>query len=1057
MPSEPEAHVARSFLTKIFRSSTRKNRFKWKNDLKMRPQSWHSSKPTEESEDPREVWRCNHDSSIKRSVIQGHRSLTHRTEKEDRVKQPGCLDPAGHSRNVDQSSTPESKKDSGFSCLPGGSSSNRTSSENIFFKGLPNEAPPPPDQQSSRGNRIWEKGTSKLSLGYTPVVGPVRQTPGKDNQTSASPPTSPCTDSHNGTKVFPYCKGIGGSRGIHARSVDMLTETNRHTGFSEFQERRLEARRSFNPLPCDGFLHPDMAVNRHKHLSLSSSDVSVEGFHRSLRDLPSNAPIQRPARHSTAAASADANPALGDALRSMHTGMAKEHLSFEFQHAGVDKCHNITRLHNKGRARLHNEHPGLERSTKMVGPVGAAADFLDLRKVLTHQTFGENIHFSTPIDPWVPRENHRRSPQKMQQQYLTAQENRSLLQNHSSPQDRGNETGYATPHRNQVRQKKLAQLQRSRSAAILTGHVEEEEEEEQWSSTLTYNSSTYKDNLKEAQARVLQATSFQRRDLEPVGPFRTSAQHTPSSKRSFLARRTHSFSEPDKIHRVGVEGDPHTVCFRECRKYLEVRPQFSRPVLRTSKNTDTAEESDLMSKYKGNCASGTAYRNSLSLRCEQKRVGTFSACYSTWSQQRESCGAETPGRFHSAENILDAESIADWNSPNRPAECRATDWCPTPAGQRTTPEPGHRDTVEASMVVPTPEPSPGLEFSAAMDGPPVLDEKEGPPPSPQVQLVLQDPGPGLSLSVKDRRREDHVGDVTGEGQSLADALDRSGGKATVDQLGEEVPTHSWASGAPKLLTVPRGEEDSLATPVSSLVPSSSYYNTSAPKAELLIKMKDMPVEAQEEQDVDLADKKYELILSLEKKLQVLQEARRSLQEDVEDNEALGRQVDASVQRFCLSNQLERFRMFIGDLDKVVSLLLSLSGRLARVDNALDSLDDEESLEEKRTLTEKRKLLMRQHEDAKELKENLDRRERVVSAIMADHLDSTSLEDYRYFIKMKSALIIEQRRLEDKIKLGEEQLACLLESLPPERRPTASLSMSLPEGGDILHEHSTKLH
>lgn len=46
----------------------------------------------------------------------------------------------------------------------------------------------------------------------------------------------------------------------------------------------------------------------------------------------------------------------------------------------------------------------------------------------------------------------------------------------------------------------------------------------------------------------------------------------------------------------------------------------------------------------------------------------------------------------------------------------------------------------------------------------------------------------------------------------------------------------------------------------SLVPSSSYYNTSAPKAELLIKMKDMQdqleeQESEDELDIDLASKK----------------------------------------------------------------------------------------------------------------------------------------------------------------------------------------------------------
>lgn len=67
---------------------------------------------------------------------------------------------------------------------------------------------------------------------------------------------------------------------------------------------------------------------------------------------------------------------------------------------------------------------------------------------------------------------------------------------------------------------------------------------------------------------------------------------------------------------------------------------------------------------------------------------------------------------------------------------------------------------------------------------------------------------------------------------------------------------------------------------------------------------------------------------------------------MEDNEALGRQVEATVQRRCRPNQLDKFRMFVGDLDKVVSLLLSLSGRLARVENALNSLEEEAPPEEK---------------------------------------------------------------------------------------------------------------
>ncbi|KAM6921354.1 protein Shroom2 isoform 2-T2 [Xenentodon cancila] len=301
----------------------------------------------------------------------------------------------------------------------------------------------------------------------------------------------------------------------------------------------------------------------------------------------------------------------------------------------------------------------------------------------------------------------------------------------------------------------------------------------------------------------------------------------------------------------------------------------------------------------------------------------------------------------------------------------------------------------------------------------------------------------------DQKREELARDIVGKDKSLADILDQSKMRTTMDLMegifpqGEQLlegahqrrKAHSKQPNSRP--AEERGKEDRVAAGVT-VVTSSTYYSTSAPKAELLIKMKDMQEQHEEEDsedelDIDLANKKQELIDSLSKKLQVLREARESLQEDVLDNNALGDEVEAQVQQVCKPNELDKFRMFVGDLDKVVSLLLSLSGRLARVENALNSLEEDATPEERRTLTEKRKLLIRQHEDAKELKENLDRRERVVYDILANYLQEEILTDYEHFVKMKSALIIEQRKLEDKIKLGEEQLKCLTDSLPIDQR------------------------
>uniref|UniRef100_A0A8C6TZN5 Shroom family member 2 n=1 Tax=Neogobius melanostomus TaxID=47308 RepID=A0A8C6TZN5_9GOBI len=301
-------------------------------------------------------------------------------------------------------------------------------------------------------------------------------------------------------------------------------------------------------------------------------------------------------------------------------------------------------------------------------------------------------------------------------------------------------------------------------------------------------------------------------------------------------------------------------------------------------------------------------------------------------------------------------------------------------------------------------------------------------------------------STEEKKRAELARDIMGKDKSLAEILDQSRMRTTMDlmegifpQGGQLIEGAQQRRKGPVKQPAPRPQdnrekEENMGA--VTMVTSATYYSTSAPKAELLIKMKDMPeeeVDSEEELDMDLANKKQELIDSLTKKLQVLREARESLQEDVLDNNALGDEVEAQVQLVCKPNELDKFRMFVGDLDKVVSLLLSLSGRLARVENALNSLEEDATPEERRTLIEKRKLLIRQHEDAKELKENLDRRERVVFDILSNYLQEETLTDYEHFVKMKSALIIEQRKLEDKIKLGEEQLKCLLDSLPIEQR------------------------
>ncbi|XP_060038675.1 protein Shroom2 [Erinaceus europaeus] len=332
----------------------------------------------------------------------------------------------------------------------------------------------------------------------------------------------------------------------------------------------------------------------------------------------------------------------------------------------------------------------------------------------------------------------------------------------------------------------------------------------------------------------------------------------------------------------------------------------------------------------------------------------------------------------------------------------------------------------------------------------LYSRQDAPARPPEPQPPASGPtglGYAKASTAEDLKSEELAREIVGKDRSLADILDPGAKLRTTMDLMEGIfpkDEHLLKEAQQRRKLLPKvpsphgadSKEEPSAPAAGPLATNSTYYSTSAPKAELLIKMKELQREQEEDSgsdmDHDLAVKKQELIESIGRKLQVLREARASLLEDVQANCALGEEVEALAKAVCKPNEFDKFRMFVGDLDKVVNLLLSLSGRLARVENALNSLDDSASPGDRQSLLEKRRVLTQQHEDARELKENLDRRARAVRAILAGRLSAAGLADYAHFVHMKSALLIEQRELDDKVRLGEEQLRCLLDSLPPER-------------------------
>lgn len=276
---------------------------------------------------------------------------------------------------------------------------------------------------------------------------------------------------------------------------------------------------------------------------------------------------------------------------------------------------------------------------------------------------------------------------------------------------------FATTLRNEIQIRK-AQLQKSKSVSTLPNlEAEADDDQDIWESKATAHvpaggsfTNTYKVNLKEAQARVLMATSFRRKDLEPVllenpaaetvpnypasgltckdaqslppvleseiskpGPASGPASRIGCRKRFPAEKKVRSFSEPDKIHEVGVNEDLSCLenpsssldqdsLFKESGKsafFSHVPTQsimenpFKTKEEAPSSHSDTEGANMAVSgrEYTQEITGGPQPTNKPSI-LDQQRLGTFAEYEAKWSTQGRKAESKGSGRYRSVDNIL---------------------------------------------------------------------------------------------------------------------------------------------------------------------------------------------------------------------------------------------------------------------------------------------------------------------------------------------------------------------------------------------------------------------
>uniref|UniRef100_A0A6A7FQ77 Protein Shroom2 n=1 Tax=Hirondellea gigas TaxID=1518452 RepID=A0A6A7FQ77_9CRUS len=222
----------------------------------------------------------------------------------------------------------------------------------------------------------------------------------------------------------------------------------------------------------------------------------------------------------------------------------------------------------------------------------------------------------------------------------------------------------------------------------------------------------------------------------------------------------------------------------------------------------------------------------------------------------------------------------------------------------------------------------------------------------------------------------------------------------------------------------------------SPLPSDSAYFTSESKARLLTRLRSPSVDGGAETGATPASpptiidhhalqiKKEELMSSIGRKLEILRAEQEAIKDEVRLNNELGAEVTERVEQLAKTQETEKYKLHVEEIEKITSLLLGLSGRLARAENALLLLTQQDGPELKMVLEQKRDRLSEQLQEALLLKENIDRRATQVEKTLMQYLTDAEFADYDHFIKMKTKLVMDAREITDKIKLGEEQTTAL---------------------------------
>eukprot|EP00090_Calanus_glacialis_P021914 TRINITY_DN33795_c0_g1_i1.p1 TRINITY_DN33795_c0_g1~~TRINITY_DN33795_c0_g1_i1.p1 ORF type:complete len:207 (+),score=68.22 TRINITY_DN33795_c0_g1_i1:22-621(+) len=164
----------------------------------------------------------------------------------------------------------------------------------------------------------------------------------------------------------------------------------------------------------------------------------------------------------------------------------------------------------------------------------------------------------------------------------------------------------------------------------------------------------------------------------------------------------------------------------------------------------------------------------------------------------------------------------------------------------------------------------------------------------------------------------------------------------------------------------------------------------------------------------------ELHLAIVRKVERLKDEEACLQLELEEIEKDWQRMEDRFGDAGSDYEVKKFKLHWSEIEKIVSLILSLTGRLSKIVTALENMEWN-GVDERNELERKRDKLIEQLNEAKLIWHNMEKRTRIVTGYIEQSL--TRMEGIRFkrMIKRKIRTMLEMKEIQEKIVLGEKQI------------------------------------